>query len=148
MKAAVRVLPTVGIGVRRCSRWYRSAAVPASDQPTYVNGVLDVETRLDPVALLDALHHVEMRFGRVRAAPNAPRILDLDLLSFGTLVVLLGPSGLQLPHPRMHLRAFVLEPLAELAPDWRHPQLGLSTRQLLAALPPGQWVEPIEQDRG
>ena len=144
MAAALRALPARGIVVRRRSRWYRSAPVPASDQPTYINGVLDVETRMDPPALLEALHGVEADFGRARGAPNAARVLDLDLLAFGRSVVQ-GEAGLFLPHPRMHLRAFVLKPLAELAPVWRHPLLGLTTTQLAAALLPEQWAEPLDE---
>jgi 2-amino-4-hydroxy-6-hydroxymethyldihydropteridine diphosphokinase len=147
MAAALRALPATGIVVRRRSRWYRSAPVPASDQPTYINGVLEVETQMDAAALLQALHRVEADFGRVRGAPNAARVLDLDLLAFGRSVVR-GEGGLTVPHPRMHLRAFVLKPLAELAPEWRHPQLGLTTTQLLAALPPGQWAEPLDESIG
>jgi 2-amino-4-hydroxy-6-hydroxymethyldihydropteridine diphosphokinase len=143
MAATLRALPSVGIVVRHRSRWYRSAALPPSDQPTYINGVLDVETSLAPEPLLEALHRVEAEFGRVRGAPNAARVLDLDLLAFGRMVVQ-SDAGLCIPHPRMHLRAFVLEPLAELAPDWRHPRLGLSVRQMVAALPAGQWVEPLD----
>jgi 2-amino-4-hydroxy-6-hydroxymethyldihydropteridine diphosphokinase len=143
MAAALRALPAAGIIVRRRSRWYRSAPVPASDQPPYINGVLEVETRMDAAALLEALQGVEADFGRVRGAPNEARVLDLDLLAFGRSVV--RKPGLTVPHPRMHLRAFVLKPLAELAPEWRHPRLGLTTAQLLAALPPGQWAEPLDE---
>ena len=144
MVAALQALPARRIVVRRRSRWYRSAPVPASDQPTYINGVVEVETRMDAAALLEALHGVEADFGRARGAPNAARVLDLDLLAFGRSVVQ-GEAGLFLPHPRMHLRAFVLKPLAELAPLWRHPLLGLTTTQLLAALLPEQWVEPLDE---
>jgi 2-amino-4-hydroxy-6-hydroxymethyldihydropteridine diphosphokinase len=147
MTAALRALPARGIVVRRRSRWYRSAPLPASDQPIYINGVLEVEARMDAAELLEALHRVEADFGRVRSAPNAARVLDLDLLAFGRSVVR-GEAGLFVPHPRLHLRAFVLKPLAELAPEWRHPLLGLTTVQLLAALPPGQWAEPVDDRAG
>ena len=140
--AAVMALPAAGIGVRRHSRWYASAPVPASDQPDFVNGVLEVETLLEPAALLAALHAVEAEFGRERTLRNAARILDLDLLAFGDRVCN-GDDGPTLPHPRLHRRAFVLRPLVELAPDWRHPVLGRRAAELLAALPPGQRAEPL-----
>jgi len=149
MDAAVAALGAAGIAVRRRSRWYRSAPVPASSQPPFVNGVLQVETALTPAALMAALHGLEARFGRVRSAPNAARILDLDLLAYGS-VLAAEPGGLQLPHPRLHLRTFVLLPLAEVAPGWRHPRLGLTAGELLAALPPevaaGQEAEPLPPD--
>src|SRR5512144_1109576 len=144
MVAALQALPARGIVVRRRSRWYRSAPVPASDQPTYTNGVVEVETRMDAAALLAALHGVEADFGRARGTPNAARVLDLDLLAFGRSVVQ-GEAGLFLPHPRMHLRAFVLKPVAELAPVWRHPLLGLTTTQLAAALLSEQWAQPLDE---
>src|SRR5512134_729755 len=144
MAALLRELPSAGIAVRRRSRWYRSAAVPPSDQPSFINGVLDIRTSLDPESLLEALHRMEAKFGRVRSVRNAARVLDLDLLAWGRMVMQ-SDAGLYLPHPRMHLRAFVLEPLAELAPDWRHPRLGLSITEMLAALPAEQWAEPLER---
>ena len=116
------LLSSVGITVVRRSRWYMSQPVPPSDQPWYVNGVAAVETALAPPALLAALLAVEARFGRRRGAPNAARTLDLDLLDYdGTQCV---SERLALPHPRLHERRFVLAPLAEIAPRWRHPRLG------------------------
>jgi 2-amino-4-hydroxy-6-hydroxymethyldihydropteridine diphosphokinase len=143
MAAMLCELPSVGIVVRRRSRWYRSCAVPPSDQPTFINGVMDIRTSLNPEALLKALHRVEAKFGRVRGAPNAARVLDLDLLAWGRMVMQ-SDAGLCLPHPRMHLRAFVLKPLADLSPGWRHPRLGSSVREMVAALPAEQWAEPID----
>jgi 2-amino-4-hydroxy-6-hydroxymethyldihydropteridine diphosphokinase len=143
LTAAMAALSDAGITVVRRSRWYWSMPVPAAEQPPYVNGVVEVSAALSSPALLQVLHAVEDEFGRVRTAPNAPRTLDLDLIARGSAVVC-EPSGLVLPHPRMHLRAFVLKPLAELAPQWRHPILDLSTLELLAALPAGQVAEPME----
>lgn len=142
VSAAVAALPAAGLKVLRCSRWYLSAAVPPSDQPDFVNGVLEVESPLHPAALLNALHAVEAAFGRERSVRDAARILDLDLLDYRGRVSD-GNDGPILPHPRMHLRAFVLRPLAELAPRWRHPVLHRSAAELLAALPPGQRTEPV-----
>ncbi|MBK8175329.1 MAG: 2-amino-4-hydroxy-6-hydroxymethyldihydropteridine diphosphokinase [Rhodospirillales bacterium] len=145
MQAALLVLPGFGIDLCQRSRWYQSAPVPPSGQPPFVNGVLDVASDLDPLALLSALHAAEDIFERRRGARNAARTLDLDLLAYGARVEN-APGGLQLPHPRLHLRAFVLAPLSELAPDWRHPLLGRSASELLAALPEGQWVEAMNTE--
>lgn len=150
MAAAVDALPAAGIFVQRRSRWYRSAPVPPSAQPPFINGVLHVCTSLPPNGVLASLHTIEAEFGRVRGERNAARILDLDLLACGPLV-LDRPSGVQVPHPRLHLRTFVLLPLIELAPDWRHPRLNRTAVQLLADMPAevaaGQWAEVIPEDR-
>ena len=108
----------------------------------FVNAVAEVATDLGPEALLALLHSVEERFGRVRRERNEARVLDLDLLAFGDLVTD-TPGGLVLPHPRLHLRAFVLLPLADLAPGWRHPATGRPIRELIAELPAGQEARPI-----
>lgn len=97
------------------SSLYRSAPVGYLDQPEFVNGVAGIETALAPHALLDALLAIERRYGRVRQFPNAPRTLDLDIVLYGDLEV--DEPGLTIPHPRMHERAFVLVPLAEIAPE-------------------------------
>jgi 2-amino-4-hydroxy-6-hydroxymethyldihydropteridine diphosphokinase len=91
--------------------------------------------------LLAELHAVEEEFGRVRGAPNAPRIIDLDLLDYCGEIAAGGPGKATLPHPRMTGRAFVLRPLADVAPDWHHPVSGTSIQVLVAALPAGQIIE-------
>ncbi|MGE5767893.1 MAG: 2-amino-4-hydroxy-6-hydroxymethyldihydropteridine diphosphokinase [Bacteroidota bacterium] len=144
LEAALNALEKKNITVVRRSLWYRSAPVPPSDQPWFVNGVAQVETSLPPHALLEALHSVEAEYGRVRGAPNASRTLDLDLLAYGDLVMD-EPGGLRVPHPRLAERAFVLQPLAELVPQWRHPVSGLTAEALLARLPGGQAVEQLEE---
>jgi 2-amino-4-hydroxy-6-hydroxymethyldihydropteridine diphosphokinase len=111
------------------SSLYRSDPVGYADQPHFINAVAKLHTGLSPHELLDALHVIENRHGRRRSVRNAPRTLDLDLLTYGVLV--LQEQGLTLPHPRMHERAFVLMPLAELAPDVRVPGRG-PIAQLLA----------------
>jgi len=100
--------------VVRHSGLYRSAPLAHAAQPDFINAVAQLETTLDPRRLLDELSAIEARHGRERPFPNAPRTLDLDLLLYGQ-TTLVTPD-LTLPHPRMHERAFVLEPLAELAP--------------------------------
>ncbi len=141
-RAALAELEREGVALRRTSRWFESAPVPVSDQPWFVNAVAEVETRLAPDALLAVLHGIEERFGRIRRERNEARILDLDLLAYNDLVAA-GPPGPSLPHPRMHQRAFVLLPLADIAPGWRHPALGKSLSDLIAALPPGQIIRPL-----
>ena len=105
-----------------CSSLYRTAPVGITEQPEFVNAVAQLDTDLAPEALLDALLEIEQRFGRIRAERNGPRTLDLDLLLYGDQFVSL--PRLTLPHPRLHLRAFVLYPLAEIAPNLQIPGRG------------------------
>lgn len=118
------------------SRWYATEPVPPSDQPNYVNGVARLAAvpgaTIDPGALLTTLHGIEARFARRRGAPNAARTLDLDLIDLDGMVRA-QPDPI-LPHPRAHLRAFVLLPLLDVAPDWVHPVTGQTTAALLATL--------------
>lgn len=118
--AALAVLPQTRLAAR--SALYRTAPVGIVDQPEFVNAAARLDTDLEPDALLDALLGVEAQFGRVRAEKNGPRTLDLDLLLYADRV--LATPRLTLPHPRLHLRAFVLYPLAELAPDLALPGRG------------------------
>ena len=143
LEAALARLEAPGLRIRARSRWYRSAPVPASDQPWFVNGVAALDTALEPAALLAQLHAVEADFGRRRGRRNAARTLDLDLLDYRGRV---SPPGAQpeLPHPRMAGRAFVLLPLAEVAPGWRHPVSGLGLEALIAGLPADQQTELLE----
>lgn len=143
-EAALVALGARGVRVTRRSRWYRTPPwPPGSDQPWYVNGVAAVETGLDPAALLAVLHAVERQFGRLRepGTVNAPRPLDLDLIDYDGLVRD-GPAPV-LPHPRVEGRAFVLRPLAEVAPGWRHPRSGRPLAELLAGLPGDAVAEPL-----
>ena len=143
-EAALTALAAAGVGLCRRSRWYQSAPMPPSDQPWYVNGVVAVEVGLAPVGLLALLHRVEAALGRVRGAVNAARVIDLDLLDYDGLVRP-GPEPPILPHPRLGERAFVLKPLAEIAPDWRHPVTGASVAALIRALPAGAVAEPLAE---
>ena len=123
----------------RHSSCYRSAPVGYTSQPDFVNAVAEIETQLAPRALLDALLGIERTLGRSRSFANAPRTLDLDLLLYGDMV--LSEPGLHLPHPRMHTRAFVLAPLAEIAPGTVIPGYG-AIAPLLAACA-GQSIEKL-----
>lgn len=115
------------------SRLWDSAAVPPSGQPRFVNAVMAIAGDVDPDALLAALHAIEARFGRVRGEANAARTLDLDLIDAAGAV---RHDSVILPHPRLAQRAFVLLPLAEVAPGWRHPVTGEGVAALIAALAP------------
>jgi 2-amino-4-hydroxy-6-hydroxymethyldihydropteridine diphosphokinase len=143
LEAALEELRNRGMQTLRLSAWYRTAPVPLSDQPWYVNAVAEVASDLAADALLAELHAVEAEFGRRRTVPNAARPIDLDLLDYHGEIAAGGPGRATLPHPRMIGRAFVLRPLADLAPDWRHPVTGQAIRELLAALPPDQRAERI-----
>ncbi len=141
LEAALARLEAAGVRIVRRSRWYRSPAWPDPRAPEFVNAVAEVDTALAPAALLALLHGIEAALGRVRAAPNAPRAIDLDLLDYRGLVEA-GPPAL--PHPRLHRRAFVLLPLAEIAPGWRHPVSRREISALVAALGPETGAKPLE----
>jgi 2-amino-4-hydroxy-6-hydroxymethyldihydropteridine diphosphokinase len=132
--AAMDLFPGMRLG--GLSRWFLTAPVPASGQPHYVNGVaslvVDPKATIDPAALLARLLALETACGRERSTPNAARTLDLDIIAIGD-IVRDAPDPI-LPHPRAHLRAFVLAPLVDVAPGWVHPILGRSAAELLAEL--------------
>ncbi|HSF94714.1 MAG TPA: 2-amino-4-hydroxy-6-hydroxymethyldihydropteridine diphosphokinase [Thermohalobaculum sp.] len=137
----------------RSSRWYRTPAYPPGSGPDFLNGAALLESLLAPEAMLAALHDVETRLGRERPTRWAPRTCDLDMTAYGDLILpdretlarwmaldlgkaqSLVPPRLILPHPRMHERGFVLVPLAEIAPGWRHPALGLTAAEMCDGLP-------------
>ncbi|MFZ5782974.1 MAG: 2-amino-4-hydroxy-6-hydroxymethyldihydropteridine diphosphokinase [Pseudomonadota bacterium] len=143
LTAALRALAGRGARVRRLSPWYRTAPVPPSDQPWYVNAVAEIDTGWPADRLLAELHAVEADFGRVRSDANAARLIDLDLIDYRGRTAAGGPGHAILPHPRLEGRAFVLKPLADLAPDWRHPRTGVGIRALLDALPADQVAERL-----
>jgi 2-amino-4-hydroxy-6-hydroxymethyldihydropteridine diphosphokinase len=136
--ASLDALP--GLRLRGLSRWYRTAPMPPSGQPDYVNAVAHLTGTTEPDALLVALQALEARAGRVRGMPNAARTLDLDIIAIGALVRE-APDPI-LPHPRAHERRFVLLPLADVAPGWMHPRLAQTIEALITALP-DQGVSPV-----
>lgn len=131
LEAAVARMAEEGLAVTGRSRWWRTPAWPDPGEPEYLNGVALVETALTPVKTMAALLRVETAFGRRREAGgprNAPRTLDLDLIAFGRLTI--EEPGLIVPHPRARMRGFVMGPLAEIAPTWRHPTTGEAAIEL------------------
>jgi 2-amino-4-hydroxy-6-hydroxymethyldihydropteridine diphosphokinase len=141
LAAALVALEGEGIGVVARSGWYRSEPVPRSNQPWFVNAVASLTTELRARDMLAVMQAIETSFGRVRGAPNAARVLDLDLLDHRSQVM--ETPSLVLPHPRLHQRRFVLAPLAEIEPDWRHPLFGMTAEQLLAQLGAEQQIERL-----
>jgi 2-amino-4-hydroxy-6-hydroxymethyldihydropteridine diphosphokinase len=128
----------------RRSAWYRSAPV-GPPQPDYLNGCAVLAVSLTPEELLQRLQATEARFGRVRAERWGPRTLDLDLILFGDLI--LSGERLQIPHPRLQERTFVLVPLAEIAPDWIEPHTGRTVAALASALGDDDSMERLAEGR-
>ncbi|RIK95659.1 MAG: 2-amino-4-hydroxy-6-hydroxymethyldihydropteridine diphosphokinase [Proteobacteria bacterium] len=137
------------------SRWFESEPVPKSDQPWFINGVAALETSLKPLNILKILHDIEREFGRVRKTRWEARLLDLDLLAVDGQILpdrdswaSAPANAFRLPHPRLHERRFVLLPLLDVAPDWRHPVTGEGVGEmlakLLAKLPESEVVRPLQ----
>ena len=141
LEAALEAMGAAGFGLLARSGWWRSAAWPDKSQPDYLNGLAIVETPLDPFESLAALRRIEAGFGRVRGQANAPRTLDLDLIAHGRAII--DTADLTLPHPRAAERLFVMGPLAQIAPTWRHPTLGLTAASLAETATVGRDARPV-----
>ena len=145
LQAALGQFSSYGIRVEAVSSFYQTAAVTPYAQPDFVNAVARVSAAYSPDALLAQLHRIEAAFGRVRTQRWAERTLDLDLLDFNSVVRPdTGSNQAVLPHPRLELRAFVLVPLAEVAPDWRHPVFGRNAAEMLNSLPMSEKQEVLQ----
>ena len=141
LEAALDDFPAAGLKLVSRSSWWRSASWPDPEKPDYLNGLALVETALSPRETLAALRRIEVAFGRRREAENAPRTLDLDLIAHGRMTM--EDADLTLPHPRAHERLFVMGPLAEIAPEWRHPVLGETAKTLAAKARVGKGASPV-----
>ncbi len=150
LKAALSLLEARGISVEKTSRWMTSPAWPAGSGPDYINGAARVSTVLSPKSLLDAMHKVEAILGRHRNGDRwAARTCDLDIIACRSMVspdiatwryfeaasAEASRENLIVPHPQMHRRAFVLLPLADVEPTWRHPVFGLTVTEMISDLP-------------
>lgn len=131
LREAVERLGTLGT-VQAVSTFHDTEPVGYVSQPRFLNGALLLETELEPLELMRGLLDIEMGMGRERVIVKGPRVIDLDLLLYGQVVM--ATAELTLPHPEMHERRFVLEPLAEIAPEMKHPVSGKTTREMLDAL--------------
>jgi len=153
LRQAIDALERQGVVIRRVSRFFETPCFPAGAGPDYVNAAALIQTDLDPNGLLELLHRVEHEFGRAREQRWGMRTLDLDLVCWEDLVLpdqaeykrwlnlaadqqsQVAPDQLIVPHPRLQDRAFVLVPMADIAPDWRHPVLDLTVTEMIARLP-------------
>jgi 2-amino-4-hydroxy-6-hydroxymethyldihydropteridine diphosphokinase len=129
LRRALTLLTSPDLHIKRTSATYETEPQGLPHQPWFLNLVVEIETTLFPLQLLSRIQKIEKELGRKRLVPKGPRTIDIDILLFGNFIV--DTATLTVPHPRMHLRRFVLEPLAELAPDLRHPITRRTIREML-----------------
>jgi 2-amino-4-hydroxy-6-hydroxymethyldihydropteridine diphosphokinase len=133
LRSAIEQLESPALHIVRVSPIYETAPVDYADQRWFLNLAVEAGTDLFPLQLLSRIQKIERALGRIRTVPKGPRTIDIDLLLYGNAVV--HSASLEIPHPRMAERRFVLAPLADLAPDLRHPVTRLTVRQMLEAAP-------------
>jgi 2-amino-4-hydroxy-6-hydroxymethyldihydropteridine diphosphokinase len=141
LRDGIAALRNAGVNVARISSMYETEPVDYLDQPWFLNIAVEAETELPAITLLKGLRQIEGDMGSNKLVPKGPRLIDLDILLYGDEVI--ETPELQVPHPRMHLRRFVLEPLAEIAPNVRHPVSGLSATEMLANSPDKSTVRKL-----
>ncbi|HET57854.1 MAG TPA: 2-amino-4-hydroxy-6-hydroxymethyldihydropteridine diphosphokinase [Deltaproteobacteria bacterium] len=140
LTALERIAALPGVSLLRCSSQYLAEPVGVSDQPWFVNAAAEIRTAIDPGMLLSALQRLELDMGRRSGVKWGPRVIDLDILLYGQLV---SDSDPIIPHPELHMRRFVLEPLNEIAPWVLHSRFGVTIRGLLDRLDDDKTVEKI-----
>jgi 2-amino-4-hydroxy-6-hydroxymethyldihydropteridine diphosphokinase len=138
LKGAIKRMDTLG-KIMAVSSFYETEPVELTAQPWFLNCAVELDTEKMPKQLLTSIFDIEEEMGRRRVQKKGPRTVDIDILLFGNSII--KATGLTIPHPAMHDRRFVLEPLAEIAPEIRHPIFKRTIRELRDALPPGQEVK-------
>jgi 2-amino-4-hydroxy-6-hydroxymethyldihydropteridine diphosphokinase len=147
LRAAIAALEDAGVSVRRVSSLYETEPVDFLEQPWFLNCAVEgeTETELEPLELLRALREIEAKMGSKKLVAKGPRLIDMDILLYGEEKI--DTPELQVPHPRMHLRRFVLVPLAEIAPELRHPSWSGTVSDLLARTPDRSEVRRYREEK-
>src|SRR5437879_3548648 len=143
LRAAIDELPHVGVAVKKVSSFYETEPVDLREQPWFLNCVVQAETHFDAMTLLRALREIETKMGSKKLVAKGPRLIDRDILLYASETI--DTPELQVPHPRMHLRRFVLVPLAEIAPGAVHPILKLTVAQMLGRTPDNSVVRRLDR---
>lgn len=143
LHTAIMALAAANVRVTRVSSFYETEPVDLREQPWFLNCAAQAETELPPLELLGALREIESHMGSRKLVPKGPRLIDLDILLYGEETI--DTAELQVPHPRMLLRKFVLMPLAEIAPNLRHPSWGEIVSQLLDGLGDASAVRKLSE---